>query len=105
MEYGQRLAARAIATKTHVGDVDFVLAQQGPEMADDAGAVRVIEHQQDAVGLDFDGLAEEPHDARIVWRAEKSAASADDLVIAVKELDVQPLVEGYGFVAPLFFHG
>ena len=69
-------------------------AQEGAEVAHDAGAVFVNQQQDDAEGNNLGRLAEDADDAWVIGRAEKGAAGGNDLVAVAEGLDVEPFVEG-----------
>src|SRR3979409_685142 len=99
------MATSSIAAQTHAGNINLVTGHQGPQVAHDAWPVFVVEQQNDPKRHNFCRLAENTHDSRIVRRTEKCAPGGNDLVIAVKGLDMQPFVEGDRLVGTLLLNG
>ena len=79
VQHRQRGAAGLVSAQRHRRDVHPVIAQHCADAANDAGAVGVLEHKDDAVRPGFDRAAVDVHDAR--RGAEKCAGNGDRLAL------------------------
>lgn len=71
VEDGECGAADVVASEGHVGDIDFVIGEQGADVGDHAGAVFIFEQEEDAFGFGFDVASVDHDDAGFV--AEESS--------------------------------
>src|ERR1700757_3826170 len=64
IQYRKRGTPGLISAERHGGDVDAMLAEQGPDPPDHSGTIRVFQHQHHALRSSFDRSAVDAHNSR-----------------------------------------